>query len=170
MRFFKNIDKEQQKNVANQFSWLLPWFEAMPDRTVELGLQRVSFSVFDHWLSEEEAYAALNKVDRSEQAARDARFFKFAVSLSARSDMLAFTWRGQKHDVVRFRRFASAAAFFDPASRLGGMRNVVLPALDALLTTGYDDTWDLIFRAKEQIAVALDEAANAGLYVLAGSG
>lgn len=139
----------------------------MCTRTEQLGLQQISLSVFDHWLSRDEASRLLEAVEREEQISRDMRFFTFAVALSDRTEMLDFAERGRRRDRLQFRKFARAMVYFDSAiKRRGGRRHVVLPSLDALLIEAWDDTWQLIFRNLQQVEIVLEQASIAGLFVL----
>ncbi len=165
MRLFKNVPADRQKLLNDQFEWVVPWLDSMSNATRQLGLQQVSLSVFDHWLERDEAEVLLVNVPRDEQAARDEKFLRFAKSIASRYEMCGFARRGRRWNQLRFRKFASADAFFGPTKR-NRMRSVVLPAHDALLMEGYDDTWHVVYRDRGQVDAVLQQATETGLHVL----
>jgi hypothetical protein len=165
MRLFKNVPADRQILLRRQFGWVVPWLDSVTDATRQLGLQQVSLSLFDHWLDHEEAVALLGCVPCDEQSVRNAKICAFAKSISATNETCAFARRGRRWSQLRFRQFADADAFFGP-SKGRRMRSVVLPAQDALLAEGYDDTWHLVYRERGQVDAVLQHAIANGLHVL----
>ena len=168
MRTFINVEKNRQKILKNQYKWLHEVSEMqMPPAILSL-----SISYFEHWLSLEEALEFLTDVSAEEQKKRDELFFSFMKELARDFEVDNFTFRGRQKNRPVFRRFISApsaTAFLLPKS-LGGTRNkameFVLNQQDAAFFEGYDDTFHLYFKNREQILPILALAEKCGLHIL----
>lgn len=131
-----NLPKTRQRELAAQFPWLMDVYldQHRPD------VHMVSVSVFDHWLSREEACAKLENVSIDEQARRGAVLADFCARLSAATEGMSVAQRGRQFRRMNFRRFlsgADASEFCRPdGGRVLGHRHfhVVLPEFHCAFT------------------------------------
>jgi len=64
MRNFRNVQSSRQKELEARFWWL----PKVHEMALVAGVEKVSISVFDHWLSQEEAEQQLAEVSSEVQA------------------------------------------------------------------------------------------------------
>lgn len=142
-----NVGKTHQRQLAAQFPWLIG---------VDLGEQRrdvqvLSVSVFDRWLSREEACAQLESVPPQEQARRDVLLADFCALMVAATEVISFAWRGRQSRRIVFRAFLSKeamSAYCRPhGGRVLGSRHfhAVLPELRCAFYESWDPTYHLFF-------------------------
>jgi len=168
MKLFRNLRPPRQKELERQFPWLhrIHEFEQVPL------VRHLSISVFDHWLSHEEAEKQLDGISREEQLRRDTQQFEFCQRLVEQAELVHFKFRGRGQDKPRFRSFTSRSAaidYFCPRT-LGGSRRrkfqVLLPAYGAVFYEGYDDTSHLYFTEEQGVEPFCHLVREAGLHVL----
>jgi hypothetical protein len=139
------------------------------------GVHQLSISIFDHWLSREEAEQLLVNVPAQEQLRRDKLHFELSSLLTTQTELIHFVFRGRKRDKPRFKLFDSGNGALDylrPQS-LGGKRKqqfqVLLPECGAVFYEGYDDTSHLYFTDPELIRSFCNAVHHVGLHVLSHS-
>src|SRR4051812_34556328 len=94
-----NLPYSRQEALRRQFPWLKELIEdERPDH-----VQIVSVTIFDHWLSREEACALLENVPPNEQSRRDALHANFCRMLVATTPAFSFVFRGRRDDRLVFR-------------------------------------------------------------------
>lgn len=142
-----NIPKTRQHSLTAQFPWLM---DVNMNETRE-DVQILSVSVFDHWLSDQEACEKLENVPTDEQARRDALLTDFCSRMVAATEVLSFAQRGRQFRRIIFRKFLSTQLIYEycrpDRGRVFGHRHfhVVLPELDCALFESWDDTYHLYF-------------------------
>jgi hypothetical protein len=163
-----NVLKNSQRDLASQFHWLMD---------VDLNEQRadvqiLSISVFDHWLSREEACEKLENVPADEQARRDAWFFNFCSRMNAGTDVLSFVQRGRQFRHILFRRFVSKEALSEYCRPGGGKTfghrhfHVVLPEHGCAFYESWNDTYHFFFKRPDIEDAARVWADQSGVYLL----
>jgi hypothetical protein len=163
-----NVPKTRQSDLASQFPWLMD--VDLNERRV--GAQMLSVSVFDHWLSREEACEKLENVPAAEQARRDALLAGFCSRMIAATEVISFVQRGRQCRRIIFRKFLSkkvTSEYCRPhGGKLFGHRHfhVVLPALQCALYEGWDDTYHFYFTRPGIVEAAHDWASQSGVYLL----
>ena len=168
MRRFRNVKVLRQKELSAQFRWLNRVHEMKQPQ----GVQRLSISVFDHWLSQEEASRLLGEVSQAEQLQRDSKHAELITRLAAQAEMLHYVVRGRQYDRLRFRAFTSpevSEGYFKPGSASNlrpQMLRTVFPEHGAVYYEGYDDTWHLFFTSRDRVEKIASAAKGVGLYVL----
>ena len=158
-RRFQNLPHAQQTILRRQFAWLLAVHDAQP---LPPGVSGLAVSVFDHWLSEDEAREHLAHVPPAEQARRDGLHARFAQLVLAQTEALTYVWRGRRKDRAVFRRFTDVEA---PRTGQRPFR-LVLPAWQAVFLEGWDDTHSVFSTSPETVQQVKDCAAACGLFVL----
>ncbi len=85
-----NLPENRQAELRREYPWLkaVAWDEAHPDN-----LRGMAVTVFDHWLSREEANRLLEHVSPEEQASRKARHARFCALLIARTPVVSLVFR-----------------------------------------------------------------------------
>jgi hypothetical protein len=163
-----NLPIFRQEELRQQFPWLRELIEdERPDH-----VQVVSVTVFDHWLSRDEACALLENVPTFEQSRRDALHASFCKSLVATTEVLSFRFRGRRDDRLVFREFTSKdelARYCAPnGGRTLGHRQfqVALPELNCVYLESWDDTNHFFFTEPTAINYIQQLAEKSGLYVL----
>jgi hypothetical protein len=167
-RRIANVSKSRQCDLTAQFPWLMD--VDLNGHRVEV--QMLSVSVFDHWLSREEACEQLENVPANEQARRDAALADFCGRMVAATEVISFVQRGRQSRRIIFRNFLSKEASSLYCRPLGGRVfghrhfHVVLPELHCALYEGWDDTYHFYF-ARSGIAEAAHVwAGKSGVHVL----
>ena len=132
----------------------------------------LSVSVFDHWLSNEEAHERLENVSAEEQARRDALLTDFCSRMTAGTEVVSFASRGRRFPRIIFRRFLSNEVV-SKYCRPGGGKvfrhyhfHVVLPELDCALYESWDDTYHFFFKRPGIEDAARAWASQSGVYLL----
>mgnify|MGYP003606969521 CR=1 FL=1 len=163
-----NLPKNRQDELRQQFSWLRKVHEA--ERPAEV--QVLSVTVFDHWLSREEACDLLENVSTVEQRRRNALHAKFCASLVVDTTALSFVFRQRAKDLLVFREFTSDEALANYCSPHGGRTlghrqfHVALPELDCVFYESWDDTNHFFFTKPTAVGAISKWASQSGLYVL----
>ncbi|MGK5023391.1 hypothetical protein [Janthinobacterium sp. RB2R34] len=135
-------------------------------------VQILSVSVFDHWLSRDEACEKLENVPVDEQARRDALLADFCSQMIAGTDVLSFVQRGRQFRHILFRRFVSKAALSEYCRPGGGKVlghrdfHVVLPEHGCVLYGSWDDTYHFFFKRPGLEDAARVWADKSGVYLL----
>jgi hypothetical protein len=167
MRRLLNVSRERQQELEPAFRWLHSVHES--DDTIA---QMLSVSVFDHWLTREEAYALLENVPTEEQQRRDALHAAFCARIAAETEVLSFVFRRKWRDRLVFRSFTSSpplSAYFTPhgARTLRHRQfHVVLPELRCAYYESWDDTNHFYFAEGEDMSRIAGWANESGLHVL----
>jgi hypothetical protein len=163
-----NLRNSEQLKLCRQFPWLKDLIEdERPDH-----VQVLSVSVFDHWLSRNEACELLENVPLSEQQRRDALHAKFCAALVKEASVLSFVFRGRKDDRLVFRKFKSTYDLERYCTPHGGRTlkhrqfHVVLPDLKCVFLESWDDTNHFFFNEPAAVSLIQRLAASSGLYVL----
>lgn len=163
-----NVPKARQRELATKFPWLID----VDLNEQRVGVQVLSVSVFDHWLSREEACEKLENVPPDEQARRDGLLADFCSQVNAATEVLSFAQRGRRSHRIIFRKFLSdkvISEYCKPGGgRLFGHRHfrVVLPEFGCAFYESWDDTYHFFF-TRPAIAQAVRVWANqSGVYLL----
>jgi len=170
-RHIVNVPQERQRALADQFPWLMRVYVNEKPAHVQM----LSVSVFDHWLTREEANQQLENVPAHEQARRDALLADFCARLVAATEVVSFSSRGRRERSAVFRRFVSTSAAARYCTPGGGRMlkhrhfRVVLPALHCALFESWDDTYPFYFTEPGIADAARTWAAQSGVYLLEGA-
>ena len=164
-----NLPENRQADLRREFPWLkaVAWKEEHPENLVGMAV-----SVFDHWLSREEANRLLERVSPEEQASRNARHARFCALLVAETPVLSFVFRRRAKDRVNFRKFTSQKALTKYCTPNGGQTlghrefQVVLPELGCAFFESWDDTHHCYFTNPIAIEPLRKWAGQCGLYLL----
>jgi hypothetical protein len=166
-----NVPRNRQAELGAQFTWL---HGVHADET-RGDVQMISVSVFDHWLSREDACKLLEDVPIDEQKRRDGLLGNFCTKMISNTEVLSFVMRGRKKDQPVFRTFKSKEVLADYCKPSGGRSfkhrdfHVVLPELGCAFYESWDDTYHFFFISPGIEKVARDWARESGVYVLAHS-
>ncbi|BBM02533.1 hypothetical protein [Microbulbifer sp. GL-2] len=169
MRKFINLNKSKQEALLKQFPGLQKIIEVEPpDKYTFLAV-----SVFDHWLSREEARMLLDDVSGAEQKKRNEALYSFSKKLLKETEVINFRMAGKwSHSKPKFRRLTSDDAAFDyfkPAVSETSKRffNVVIPELGVVFLESWDDT-NVMYLLDDSVKPQLEEwAAECGVHCLA---
>lgn len=169
MRRLVNLPENLQAKLRCQYPWLkaVAWNEQHPKN-----LQGMAITVFDHWLSRNEADELLENVPPDEQVDRDARHAKFCALLVAETPVLSFRLSRRKHDRAIFRRFTSPEALYEYCTPNGGQTfghrqfQVVLPELGCVFFESWDDTHHFYFTNSAALGPIYKWAGQCGLHLL----
>jgi hypothetical protein len=167
MRRILNVSLDRQRELARVFTWLHGVHENSKDIA-----QILSVSVFDHWLTREEANTLLEGVSPQEQQRRNSLHAAFCSRLASETEVLSFTFRRRKKDRLVFRRFASPATLSSYLRPNGGgtlghrQFHVVLPQLGCAYYESWDDTNHFYFSVNTDMSLVSQLANECGLHVL----
>lgn len=146
LRRFLNVSKEHQRSLTSQFQSSFDALDNWYDTGILTGIELVSISIFDHWLSQDEARLHLGDVDEVTQFENNKKLHKFVCSLTSQFDSYLVKFKGRRHNRVSFRKFTSNSAREKTLtlqhSEAGNQCRFVLaiPELDALYFEGWDFT------------------------------
>ncbi len=170
LRRLLNLPESRQAELRRQYAWLraVAWDEdGLPSH-----LKCISVSVFDHWLTRDEANELLENVPPEEQRIRTARQAKFCALLVAGTPALAFAFRRRARDRTTFREFISSEALSKYCTPSGGKTlrhrhfQIVLPELGCAFFEGWDDTHHFFFNDPSSVDLIRQWAGQCGLYLL----
>jgi hypothetical protein len=163
-----NVSPVRQRALSSQFSWL----HSVHENEKPKGVQVLSVSIFDHWLSREDAGKLLENVPPKEQERRDRLLAGFCEKMVAGTEVLSFVMRGRRKDRCVFRAFKSMPALANycrpNGGRLLGHRHfyVVLPELGCAFYENWDDTYPFFFTSPGIENAARVWAAQSNVYLL----
>ena len=163
-----NVSPARQRALSSQFSWL----HSVHVNAKRIGVQVLSVSIFDHWLSREDAGKLLENIPPEEQERRDRLLAAFCGNMVAGTEVLSFVMRGRRKDRCVFRSFKSMptlANYCRPnGGRLLGQRHfyVVLPELGCAFYESWDDTYHFFFASPAIENAARVWAAQSSVYLL----
>ena len=170
MRRLVNLPEVRQAELRLHYPWLraVAWNEGdLPSHVNGLAV-----SVFDRWLTRDEANDLLENVPSEEQEIRTARHAKFCALLIAGTPVLSFAFRRRAHDRTIFREFTSSEVLYKYCTPNGGTTlkhrhfQVVLPELDCAFFESWDDTHHFYFNSRASIDIIRKWAGQCGLYLL----
>ncbi|MDT0357006.1 hypothetical protein RJO15_14590 [Herbaspirillum huttiense F1] len=163
-----NVPRHRQQELAARFAWLPRVHENKKDPQVQV----ISVSVFDHWLSPEEACKLLEAVPPDERKRRDALMDGFCKRMIAETEVLSYVLRGRKKDRLVFRTFNSRDALTAYCRPNGGSSlghrewHVVLPELACAFLESWDDTCHFFFVSPGIEERAVHWAAQSKVHIL----
>lgn len=167
-RRLNSLPISRQEELSRQFPWLRKLIEdERPDY-----VQVISVSVFDHWLSRDEACALLENVPPLEQLRRDILHASFCKLLVATTPVLSFVFRGRRDERLVFREFVLKSELESYCTPHGGRTlghrqfQVALPDLNCVYLESWDDTNHFFFTEPSSINQIQRLAEKCGLYVL----
>jgi hypothetical protein len=164
-----NVSRQRQSELVGQFSWLHGVHENESRKDVKI----LSVSVFDHWLSQEDAGKLLEDVSNVEQARRDGLLEDFCAKMIGETEVLSFVMRGRKKSRPVFRAFKSTAVLKNYCKPNGGKAlghrhfYVVLPQLGCAFYESWDDTYHFFFTSPSIEPAACNWAMQSGVHLLA---
>ena len=167
-RRFIAVNKSDQSRLEDEFPELL---EIIENNQVD-GYKKASITVFDHWLSEEEADAELNNIPPGIEKTYDARLHSFICSLTSRFETYLIRCVGKNKKEITFRRFSSEYAknrTLTPQPWIASNHSrfmLVIPSLELAYFEGWDFTHHVYLKNTRTIAILKEEASKAGVYVL----
>jgi hypothetical protein len=163
-----NVPSKRQNHLFDQFAWL----SCVHENEMPENVRTLSVSVFDHWLSQDDASRLLENVAHEEQVRRDRLLEDFCARMVKDTEVLSFAMRGRKKDRPVFRAFTSKAALTDYCKPHGGkvfghrQFHVVLPELGCAFYESWDDTYHFFFSSPGIEAAARTWATQSGVYLL----
>lgn len=169
MRKLINLCKKEQRNLSVQFKDILKVDACEDDHEY----RKIAISVFDHWLSKEEALTLLNDVSEEEQTRRNNLHYAFNKKLFDKTMCFTYRVKGRgKKTYPIFKNFQdkrTAYSYIKPNS--GGVRSkflykLVLPQFDALYYEGWDDTCYLYYKNEDLLNSLIEWVKESGLHIL----
>lgn len=164
-----NLQPSRQAELNLQYSWLKAIHEDERPAVAKV----LSVSVFDHWLSREDACSLLENVPPEVQALRDSLHAKFCALLVSKTTVLSFVFRRRSRDRLVFREFTSRSALSQYCTTKGGRTLghrhfcVALPDLNCVYYESWDSTNHFFFTDPSSMGPLYDWAQESGLHLLA---
>ena len=169
MRNFKNVSLTKQKALSEAFPELLNFYVC----TEVADYKQVSVSVFDHWLSQEEA---IKRIDNSSSIQCDNNnelLHKFIVSLAQSTETYVVKLRGRNTDKkATFREFTSHSGMVNsliPKHHFSADTHrfvLVLPQLNLVYFESSDFTHHIYFKREEDLESVSKLANENGLSII----
>lgn len=163
-RQWNNVDRLRQKELLAQYPDISRVYQGEASGVYK----RLAISVFDHWLSAEEAARLLVEANHQSYCLIHKSFnLAFAEAFGC----LGFRLRGRFKNKVIFKTFThqhGLQEYLEPASfsvSQSCMLQVVLPEISAIYFEGFDSTNYLYYRDEAKIAPFLELARKHGLYI-----
>ena len=160
MKYYKIVDDLLEKELQVRF----PNIDKVLDMEDTTTYTQASISIFDHWLSEEEASEQLNQVSPIEQQKRDGKHFVFSELLIEKMKVFGFIYfqeMGQRK-FVDFISEKHLMKYMKESSHFC----VVIPDIESIYLCGFDDTNHLYFKNKTTLKQIEPLAKQASLYLL----
>lgn len=167
-RRFQALDKNYQSKLMESF----PKLSAIINNESKHDYQQVAITVFDHWLTEDEAVKELNDVPIEKQKIYDAKLHSFVCGLTSTFESYLIKCVGRHKEHITFRAFKSDDArrrTLVPLNYFASHRHrfiFVVPALQLIYTESWDFTHHAYLRDSASLKVLREEAAKVGVYVL----
>ncbi len=169
MRNFRNVPLSRQKSLAEAFPELLSLYDF-----IEVAdYKKVSISVFDHWLSQDEAIKNIDNVSTIQAAKNNDLLHKFTISLTQSTEAYLVKFRGRNSDKkVIFKEFTSQKALVNiltPEYHFSGDRYrfiLVLPQLNIVYFEGSDFTHQVYYKREKDMEFVSVLAKESGLSII----
>lgn len=167
-RHFLSLPREQQRLLQAQFPELLE----LAEEGAAKGFYQLAVSVFDHWLSAEEAIAEIDEVSLGSQQGNNAKLAAFARHLASRNQCYLVKFKGRYRKQVVFKEFVSQEKrdrWLTPLPHDVGDNwrfLLVFPQLEMVYFEGSDFTHHIYLKEKNGQRVIGAAAADAGVYLL----
>ena len=166
-----NISELELKKINQRFPELKKLIEG-EDSFIESGIyKKVFISVFDHWLSHEEADNLIYiDEDLEELKSRRQKFKAFIEGVYNQTEL--YTWRYKRHYRLHIQKPTSLEDIFRQCdfenlwSHSGRRFSFLLPEYSAVYAEEWDWTNIIWYTDKEKIKPLLTEAKKVGLYIL----
>jgi len=170
MRKFVNVNKNRHQLLSNT----LPDIENLGSDDQTEKYEFVAITVFDHWLSREDAEKSFgSQISEEEQEQRNNSFMRFRELLFNKTEVLTYRCKGRgSNRFVSFKAFTSINAgleYTSPAiskGPYGRFFQVALPSLGAVYLENYDDTNLFYYKDKNTFEVINKWAKSCGLFCL----
>lgn len=154
LRQYVNASIREQKELSEKF-WFLSDLECEGD--IE-GLVKLPISVFDHWLTEDEASTFLQNESDETKVERNRALHDFSCSLLDKYDCLTYRFKGRVKERVVFKRFLNKKAankYVEQSPTECSSRfqfRIVFPEISAVYFEGWDYTNYLYFSESKYIS------------------
>ena len=168
MKPLLRLKSHQQRELTHQFPQLFDLMESYE----AVGYKSISVSIFDHWLTTDEAIKLLDGLSIEEQDIRDSKHLRLSRLLVENLSVYEFHFIGKKRDLLRFSSFTSrrhALLVVKPEGRFSNglsFFRLAFPDIKAAYIEGYDDTNTLFYRDGALIKEFLSWVKKAGLNVI----
>ena len=160
MRHFKIVDVPLEKELISIFKNISKVLEMEENETYS----QISISVFNHWLSEEEAFEQLNQVSANKQLERNAKHFVFSELLIKKFKVFGYIYL-KKTEETRFVEFISDRELLKYMKQ-GSRFYIVIPEIESIYTYGFDDTNHLYYKNKNVLEQIEPLIKHASLYLI----
>ncbi|AZP13308.1 hypothetical protein [Undibacterium parvum] len=168
-RRFRNLEQKLHSELLSSFPTIK---EVITDEKVE-GYRHVAITVYDHWLSEKEAFEEFKEMSAEKQKINDDKLHSFICGLTSNyeSYLAKFIGRNKKRK-VSFRAFNSEVAknrTLKPLSYLASnVRRfiIIIPSLELIYMEGWDFTHHVYLKNDALIGALKMEAMKSNVYVL----
>jgi len=170
MRRLLNVSRNRQQELQS----IYPWLHSVHEKE-DTDVQMLFVSVFDHWLTREEACDLLERVPPNEQSRRDVLHANFCARVVRETETLYFIFRRRHQNLLVFRRFTSNAPLLAYCTPHGGRTlghrqfHVALPELRCAFYEHWDDTNIFYFTDSIGMQRIAEWASDCGLHILKSS-
>lgn len=168
MRNYRNLAESEQVKLREQFPDLLKLAQSEDTPNYHY----LAVTVFDHWLSRDEANQLFENVPAQEQSRRNNALYTFSKKLASEADILSYKFCGRwANSKPKFRTFMSESfklEYLAPAIAEANKKffNVVIPELAMVFMESWDDTNIIYLRDKSIKGKLVDWADECGVYIL----
>jgi hypothetical protein len=168
MRRFYNVSRQKQKELEKLF----PHTSGMSENDETYGFKVCSISIFDHWLTDDDACAELNDVSVLLAQERDDKLHKFCNMLTAETEAFLIKHKGRYKSKSIFKTFSSKLGRELSLNPLHFMRfnqsrfTLALPLMNILYFESWDFTHHLWYKSSEDLVLIKKIAKASGVYVL----
>ena len=163
-----NHDLKRIKKALPDFKKIIDYDELFIEKQI---YQIRAISVFDHWLTAEEADKEIFIDDNEKELLnRRNKFKNFIETLSTKTDL--YTWKYKKHNRLHIQKPSNTKDVlrkcdFENLYSLNGKRyNFLIPEFSAIYEEGWDWTNIIRYKDEEKIKPILDMAKTCGLNIL----
>lgn len=163
MRKTRNVRSNFREELVDEFSW---YFN-------ENGANEIFVSIFDHWLTHEEALKELCNLPADTLATRRSAYDEFHRRLLESNQVFSVVERGrgrkryfQIKEFVGQEEGVEYMAYNDYRLPLRYYRKILIPDRKCVYLQGPDYTGQLLFLNYQDIQPLLDFAGKAGLHML----
>ncbi|MGX9418199.1 hypothetical protein ACWU4D_12690 [Vibrio sp. WJH972] len=171
-RRFVNLPRQVQNELQDQYQIIYDALERMYDIGKLTNIKTRSISVFDHWLSFDEAMSILTEVTPSMQNEYNRRLHKFICSLSHSYECYLIVYKGRYSSKTIYRKFTSDSAREktllpqDYRACENERFKLVIPALGIMYFEGSDFTHRLYFSDESVLKVISEYLSEAEVHLI----
>lgn len=168
MRKFKRLNKAESSRLNSLF----PGIGRLYLKEETCDYKHLSISVFDHWLTQEEARKEIDHLTAEKERSNDKKLHDFCCVLASENECYLIKRLGIRKDEVTFRSFISQQSCqecLEPMAYNSGSNGrfvLAFPEIECIYFEDWDFTHHIYYKNSEKLIGLREQVAKHEVYIL----